>query len=151
MVGRLARRQGWIVLAYCLMNTHYHLVLHTPDAGLSVGMRLLNSGFSRRTNNRYGRTMHLFWQRFFSTQIASDAHLLECCRYVVLNPIRAGLCCSPEDWRWSSYRSCAGLDVARPFLATQEVLGLFGSDLRAAEAAYRAFVQDGLASCSEHE
>ncbi len=149
MLDRVAKRQGWVVLAYCLMTTHYHHVLQVPQGGLSEGMRLLNSGFSMRTNRRHDRTMHLFRQRFFSTLIKSDSHLLEACRYVVLNPVRAGLCESPEEWPWSSYRACAGIDVALPLLATQEVLGLFGRDLRQAHAAYRDFVRDGLARVSE--
>ncbi len=133
-----------MVLAYCLMTTHYHLVVFVPLGGLSDGMRLLNCGYSRQTNRRHGRTMHLFRQRFFSVETRSHAHLLECCRYVVLNPVRAGLCERPEDWPWSSYRATAGIDVAPPFLAVQHVLGLFGRDLRRAEAAYRAFVEDGM-------
>lgn len=145
----VARRYGWAVLAYCLMTNHFHMVVHVPEVQLSEGMRLLLSGYSRRTNLRYGRTMHLFRQRFFSNTVETDAELLETCRYTVLNPVRAGLCETPEMWPWSSYRGCAGLDVAPPFLAVQEALGLFGRDLRTAESAFRAFVRDGLGQVSE--
>jgi REP element-mobilizing transposase RayT len=144
-LGRTSIRHGWMVLAYCLMGTHYHVVLQVPIGGLSAGMRLLNGGFSHATNRRYGRSRHLFQNRFFSVEIESDGHLLEVCRYVVLNPVRAGLCNAPEEWPWSSYRSCAGLDVGPAFLARSRVLGLFGGDARQAEEAYRAFVREGYA------
>ena len=149
MLDRIAERQAWVVLAYCLMTNHYHLVVRVPAGGLSRGMQLLNSGYSRRTNLRFQRTMHLFRQRFFSDEIESESHLLESCRYIVLNPVRAGICEVPAEWRWSSYRPCAGLDVAPPLLAVHELLGMFGRDLREAESAYRDFVLSGLGQVSE--
>ena len=148
-LDRAAARQGWMVLAHCLMTTHYHLVLTVPRGGLSEGMRLLNRGYSFRTNQRHGRTMHLFRQRFFSVGVDTDSHLLEACRYVVLNPVRARMCERPEEWRWSSYRATAGLSASLSFLALDEVLGRFGDDRRRAQAVYRRFVQDGLDQVSD--
>jgi REP element-mobilizing transposase RayT len=140
---RISTRFGWAIYAYCLMTTHYHLVLSVPTGGLSKGMQLLNCGYSLRTGRRYGRTMHLFRQRFFSEDVESDEHLLEALRYVVLNPCRAAMCDLPGDWPWSSYRSSAGIDVGPPFLATQRVLARFGRDHASATAAYREFVEAG--------
>jgi REP element-mobilizing transposase RayT len=148
---RAAARQEWIVLAYCLMTNHYHLVLKVPLGGLSKGMQQLNSGFSLYTNRRFGRTMHLFRQRFFSEYVESEEHLLEASRYTVLNPCRAGICVSPAEWPWSSYRSCAGLDFPPPFLAVDELLRIFGRDRRRAVRAYRAFVREGLGLVSDTE
>jgi hypothetical protein len=68
------------------------------------------------------------------------ATLFESCRYVVLNPVRAGLCGAPEDWRWSSYRACAGLEAPPTFLATQELLQLFAANPDTAARSYRAYV-----------
>jgi REP element-mobilizing transposase RayT len=141
-LGRAARRYRWIVYAYCLMTNHYHLVLQVPDAGLSEGMCELNCGYSRRTNLRYGRSDHLFRNRFFDAHIETDGHLLEACRYVILNPVRAELCSRPEEWQWSSYRACAGLDFAPPCLATDEFLRLFARTPDRARATYRKFVAD---------
>jgi REP-associated tyrosine transposase len=118
-ITQAARRYGWVVLAYCLMTNHFHLIVQVPSGGLSEGMRLLNGGFARRMNARHGRVGHLFQNRFHATHIRRDAHLLEACRYVVLNPVRAGICERPEQWRWSSYRACAGLELAPPFLAVR--------------------------------
>ena len=151
LLAKVTSRQSWVVLAYCLMTTHYHLVVHVPEGGLSAGMRLLNMGYSTRTNRRYERTMHLFRQRFFSVQIEGEEHLLNACRYGDINPVRAGICSLPEEWTWSSYRSCAGLDVAPSFLSTQALLKHFGRDLREAESAYRAFVRAGHGPGSDPE
>ncbi len=147
-INQATRRYGWIVLAYCLMTNHFHLVVQVPLCGLSEGMRLLNGGFARRMNARHGRVGHLFQNRFFANQIKRDAHLLEACRYVVLNPVRAGLCERPEEWPWSSYRACAGLELAPPFLAVDALLGLFGTRPRQARREYRVFVRNGLVPVS---
>ena len=146
LIHRLSRAAGKYrlrVFAYCLMGNHYHLVVAAPFGGLSEAIQWLNGGYSRRTNRRYGRSGHLFHNRFAARSVESDGHLLEACRYTVLNPVRASLCSSPEEWIWSSYRACAGLELAPPFLAEAELLALFGSRPAEARAAYRAFVAAG--------
>jgi hypothetical protein len=80
-------------------------------------MRDLNGGYARWTNFRHGRCDHVFGQRFKGEEITTERHLLEACRYVVLNPVRAGICEHPVEWRWSSYRASAGLEPPQPFLA----------------------------------
>jgi hypothetical protein len=122
------------------MTNHFHLILRNPQGGLSSGMQHLVSGHSRETNRRYGRRDHLFRQRFFSVQLTRDSHFLEACRYVVLNPVRAGLCRSPAEWQWSSYRACAGFTFSPSFLAAGELLQMFGNRPSEAAARYRAFV-----------
>jgi REP-associated tyrosine transposase len=149
-LDRVALKYRWIGFAYCLMTNHYHLVVTAPHGGLSAGMQDLNGRYSRRTNARYGRTGHLFRNRFSSTKIERDSHLLEACRYVVLNPVRANICCRPEEWRWSSYSDCAGLRLAPAFLAVDELLGLFGTRPLEARRAYAAFVFAGRVRTSDH-
>ena len=146
---RVAEKYGWVVLAYCLMRNHYHLVLRVPDGGLSAGMQELNRGYSWRTNLRYGRRMHLFRQRFWSAEIETESHLLESCRYTVLNPVKAGVCRLPDEWRWSSYRATAGTEPAPRFLAIDTLLGILDRDPRRARQTYREFVQAGLVHVSE--
>jgi REP-associated tyrosine transposase len=143
LLERTARRHGWIVLAYCLMTNHFHLVIRIPDGGLSAGMQLLNTAYSQITNARYGSTGHLFRNRFGSKMMFEEAHLLEGCRYVVLNPVRAGICARAEEWPWSSYRASAGLVHAPAFLAVGELLGLFAPDPEAARRVYCDFVSAG--------
>ncbi len=69
----------------------YHFVVETPDANLSKGMRQLNGVYTQRTNRRHGLVGHLFQGRFKAILVEQDAYLLELARYVVLNPVRAGM------------------------------------------------------------
>ena len=146
MLDRAFRRYHWQIYAYCLMTTHFHLVFGVPEGGLSAGMCELNGGFARWSNWRHGREDHLFGKRFSSIEILTDAHLLEACRYVVLNPVRAGLCSKPEDWPWSSYRATAGIIDPPAFLSLGSLLALFANRPEDAMRAYRAFIRDGLVS-----
>jgi REP element-mobilizing transposase RayT len=109
-LDRVAQKYEWIGLAYCLMTTHYHLVVQLPEDGLSVGMQELNGEYARRTNYRHHRVGHLFQNRFYSDLITSERHLFGAIRYVALNPVKAGMCPAPENWPWSSYRASAGLE-----------------------------------------
>jgi REP element-mobilizing transposase RayT len=141
-VAALVRLRGWLCLAYCLMDTHYHLLVSCPEGDLSAGMARLNGGYASRFNRRHDRRGPLFAERFFNVLVEGDGHLLELVRYIVLNPLRARVCASPGDWRWSSYRATAGLEVAPPFLACDRVLELLSPDRARAIERYRAFVMD---------
>ena len=145
LYDRVTRDHGWITLAYCLMTNHYHFVIRLTDDLLSKGMQQLNGGFSRRMNAIAGRTGagHLFKNRFHSEPIERDAHLLEACRYTVLNPVRAGLCERAEEWEWSSYRACAGIEAPLRFLAVDDLLGLFGTQRDFSREVYFRFVLAG--------
>jgi putative transposase len=108
-------------LAFCLMGNHYHFVLHTSIANLSLLMQRINSGYSLAFNRRHDRRGHVFEGRFNAVHVDRDAYLLEVCRYVDLNPVRARFCESPGDWRWSSYRAHVGIIAAPRWLATTEL------------------------------
>jgi putative transposase len=140
---RVTRRYGWIVYAYCLMTNHFHIVMQNAEGGLSDGMQVLNGEFSRRTNRRHGRIDHLLKNRFSDRLIETEDHLYEACRYVDLNPVRAGLCELPEEWEWSSFRAHQGVELPRSFHAAEETLRRFGGDPEQARAAYCAFVGSG--------
>jgi REP element-mobilizing transposase RayT len=122
LLGKVARKYAWSIYAYCLMDNHYHLVLRLAEAGLSRGMCELNTAYAVGFNERYQRINHLFGRRFWSEHITKDAYLFEAIRYVVQNPVRAGMCGSCEEWPWSSYRATIGLTRAHPFLAVEDVL-----------------------------
>jgi putative transposase len=141
LLDRCRIKHNWRIYAWCLMTTHYHLVLATPDGGLSEGMCRLNGGFAQWWNKRRGREDHLFGKRFASTKVTSDAHLLVAIRYVLRNPVKAGMCDDPAGWRWSSYRASVGLDRAPPLLALGELLGLFGVEPGPAASSLRGFVE----------
>ncbi len=103
-------RYSWLCHSYCLMDNHYHIMIETPDANLSMGMRQLNGIYTQKYNKRHHKTGHIFEGRFKAILVQKDNYLLELCRYVVLNPVRAGVVGKPEDWRWSSYQATAGLE-----------------------------------------
>ena len=104
LFGSTARRHGWTLYAFCLMGNHYHLVLEATREALSDGAQWLNGVYAQDFNRRHGRWGHLFGARFASWVIETEEHLYAACRYVVENPVRAGLCASPEDWPWSGSR-----------------------------------------------
>jgi putative transposase len=124
-VARLARAielHGWSCLAYCLLNSHFHLVVEPPQPNLSVGMKWLKAGYAQDFNYRHGRKGHLFGGRFYSQVIERDTHLVAAIIYVILNPVRAGIVDRAEQWPWSSYRATIGLDPALSFLDAGNVL-----------------------------
>lgn len=145
---QVVTRYHWRGHAYCLMDNHYHLLLETPQGNLSVGVRQLNGAYTQRCNRRHARVGHVFQGRFKAVLVERDSYLLELCRYVVLNPVRAGLVKQPERYRWSSYRATAGLEKAPEWLAREWVLGQFSSQQRRAESKYQQFVQDGIGVAS---
>lgn len=126
------------------MDNHYHLLIETPDGNLALGMRQLNGVYTLLFNKRRQRTGHLFQGRYKSILIQKDSHLLEVCRYVVLNPLRAGMVPRPEDWKWSSYRATAGLEPTAACLTIDWVLGQFSRKRSKAEAEYRQFIEWGI-------
>jgi len=145
LLSLVTERFGWICHAYVLMSNHFHLLIQLDVGGLSDGMQLLNGCFAKFSNQRHGYVgQHLFRNRFWSEQIEDDAHLRQTARYIILNPVRARICESPDEWPWSSYRASAGLEFAPSFLAATRHLQLFGVSPSAARRAYRAFVRDGV-------
>jgi REP-associated tyrosine transposase len=103
-------RHLWFCHAFCLMKNHYHVVLDATRANLSDGAQWLNGSYARRFNARYGRTGHLFGARFWASVIEGEDYLAAACRYVLANPVRAGLCHEPAAWRWSGSRYGSELD-----------------------------------------
>ncbi|HQO82913.1 MAG TPA: transposase [Synergistales bacterium] len=119
LFGEIVDRFKWICHSYCLMGNHYHLLLETPRANLSRGMRQLNSVYTQGFNRRHERVGHVLQGRYKSILVERDSHLLELTRYVVLNPVRSGFVRSPEEWPWSSYRAMAVFELAPEFLETR--------------------------------
>lgn len=98
------KRFNFVIHAYCQMTNHFHFMVETVDAGLHRGMRHLNSTYAQYFNRRYRLAGHLFQGRYKAILCQKEAYLLELARYIVLNPVRAGMVATPGDWQWSSYR-----------------------------------------------
>lgn len=131
------------VHGYCILPNHYHLLLHTPDAGLSAAMQRLSSRFTQGVNRYRERDGPLFKGRFHSVAIKDDAHLAKVSQYIHLNPVDAGLAAKPEDWAWSSAGAYLGLADKPEWLHTSALFEMLGStDPR---GAYAQYLRDGRA------
>ena len=118
------------LLAYCLMSNHYHFVLHTRQGRLSALMRHVNGVYTQAFNRRHDKVGHLFQGRFKAILVDREAYLLEVCRYVELNPVRAGMVAGAADWPWSSYRAHAGLAQPPDWLGSDDLhCHLLGRDV----------------------
>lgn len=133
----------WVCHAYCLMGNHYHLLIETPEANLSKGMRQLNGVYTQKFNRSHSRAGHVFQGRYKAILIEKDSYLLELARYIVLNPVRAGMVRSANAWPWSSYRATTGQAKAPDFLHTEWVLAGFGRRKASAIEKYKQFIAQG--------
>jgi putative transposase len=159
LLGWVCQRFRWRVHAWVLMGNHYHLLLETPDARLSEGMRQLNGVWSQHFNRRHGRVGHVFQGRFKAIFVERESYLLELARYVVLNPARAHMVTDVADYAWSSYGTMMGQPDpalaavgAAQWLDTAALLQYFASESDGPEVArvamarqrYRHFVREGV-------
>ena len=101
-LGEVVARAGWLVHAYVLMDNHYHLLIETPNANLSLGMRQLNGVYTQRFNILHGSGGRVFQGRFKAILLERDSYLLELCRYLVLNPLRLKVVKNISRYKWRS-------------------------------------------------
>ena len=141
-LGRIVREHGWICHAFCLLTTHYHVVIDAPTNGVQRGMQRLNGPYAQRFNKKYGRSGHLRGDRYYAGLVETDGHMLRALRYVARNPVKARLCDKPSDWPWGSYRGCIGLDSGFAFVDSSRFRAFFGGDVETAGELVRIFVGD---------
>lgn len=144
VLTQIVQRYHWFCHAYCLMDNHYHLLIETPEGNLSQGARQLNGVYTQQSNRRHGRVGHVLQGRYKAILVEKDRYLLALCRYVVLNPVRAGMVRSAREYRWSSYRATAGLSAIPELLCTDWLLAQFGGEHSEAQHQYRRFVAEGV-------
>jgi REP element-mobilizing transposase RayT len=146
ILGQVVSRCNWLCHAYCLMGNHYHLLIETPEGNLSAGMRQLNGVYTQAFNRAHRRDGHILKGRFAAVLVEKESHLLELCRYVVLNPVRAALVKRPEQYGWSSYLPTLGKAARPACLMTEWLLGNFSTTLPESRRRYRQFVRAGMDS-----
>lgn len=144
VLKKTCERFNFSVHGFCQMTNHYHLLVETGDANLSRGMRQLNGIYSQYFNRRHRVVGHLFQGRYKAILVQKEAHLREAARYVVLNPVRAGMVRLPDDWHWSSYHLVTSLDASPPWMQTNLILAQFGATRLEAIQAYRSFIVAGI-------
>ena len=138
----VTERLGWTCLAYCLMTSHYHLIVDVPDAMLPKAMHRLNLGYVRVFNRRYGLRGHLQFEPYGARRIEGDADLAFRFTYVANNPVEAGLCERPGDWPWSSYAGTVGMAPLATFVKPDRILRYFAQPDGEPEAALRRYVEE---------
>ncbi|NRB79528.1 MAG: transposase [Saccharospirillaceae bacterium] len=143
LLANVCDRYNWICHGYCLMDNHYHLLIETVDANLSKGMKYINGSYTQSFNRNHKRVGHVFQGRFKSILVEQDSHLLELCRYIVLNPVRAQMVQSAKDWPWSSYRGSVDPSKKHECLTTDWILSNFGKMRKPAVEKYRKFITQG--------
>jgi len=148
ILSQVVKRFNWLCHAYCLMNNHYHLMIETPDGNVSIGMRQLNGVYTQAFNRKHNRDGHLLKGRYKAILVEKESHLLELCRYIVLNPVRAGVAKKPDDFEWSSYLPMIGKKAIPESLSPEWVLVQFSTTVDIARQQYRQFVSEGI-GCDE--
>lgn len=143
VLENVCHRFNWVVHAYCQMSNHYHLLVETVDGNLSRGMRQLNGDYTQSINRSHGLNGHLFQGRYKAILVQKEAYLLELTRYVVLNPVRAGMVELPEQWPWSSYQAMINAAPCPDWLERDWLLGQFSRQRQLAVTAYQQFVFEG--------
>ena len=134
---------NWVCHAYCLMSNHYHLLIETPDGNLTRGMRQLNGVYTQTFNRMNRRIGHVFQGRYKAILVEKESYLLELSRYIVLNPVRAGIVVSAKDWPWSSYRATTGQAKGLECLDAEWILSAFAKRKAVAIEKYKQFVAEG--------
>jgi len=142
-------RFGILVHAYVLLDNHYHLILETPRPNLLKVMHGINAGYTGYFNRKYRRVGHLLQGRYRAILVDKDEYLVALSRYVHLNPVRAGIVESPEEYAWSSYGGYIGKGKQEDWVEYSWVLSQFDGDWKRAAKKYKGYVAEEILSAGE--
>lgn len=137
-VARVTAKFEWRCMGFCLMRTHYHLILEVADGVLPLAMQSLNHGYACHFNRRHGLRGHVQSRRYGSRRISGREDLVGTYAYAMNNPVEAGLCSRASSWSRSSFRGTLGLQERNSFVDDGPVLGCFRSELDPLVALRRA-------------
>ena len=136
-----SERYKAIIHTYCLMDTHYHILLQTPAGNLSQVMHHINGAYTNYFNVNRKRSGHLFQGRYKAPLVDIEEYAQELSRYIHLNPVKAGMVEKPEQYKWSSYRDYINVNKSSKWLFTDFILSLFDRKTTVARKQYRRFVE----------
>jgi len=142
ILSEVYNKFNWQFHAYCLMSNHYHLLIETPRPNLSKGMQYLNGVYTQRFNRLHNKVGHVFQGRFKSILVEKESYLLELARYIVLNPVRAHMVLSVNDWPWSSYLATVGQVLTPAWLNVDWILSVFADCKQTSMDRYHKFVSE---------
>lgn len=142
LLGDLDETFGIETHAYCLMPSHYHLLLRSPRGNLDRAMRHLNGVYTQRHNRTERIDGPLFRGRYKALLVEADSYVAQVSRYIHLNPVEDKITKRPESYAWSSYGAYTGKRQSPYWLYRDFTLSLFGT--RGAQDRYRVFVESGL-------
>ncbi|TAN41333.1 MAG: hypothetical protein EPN22_15575 [Nitrospirae bacterium] len=139
-VTHYKEKNDFILYAYVLMTNHVHLLVETRKVPISKIMQLINFTYTQYFNRKYGKVGHLFQGRYKAILCDRDEYLLGLVRYIHLNPVRAKLVNSPQEYRWSSHREYLGM--IKGATNPDRVLRLFSERVAQAKRLYKEFVDE---------
>ena len=134
------QRYDAVIHAFCLMDNHYHLLIETPSGNLPQIMRHINGAYTTYFNVKRARSGHLFQGRYKAIVVEIDEYAKELSRYIHLNPVRAKMVNTPEEYEWSSYQFYIGVQKPPEWLYRAFILGYFGGKVSIAQKGYSNFV-----------
>ena len=141
---------GCRIHGFCFMTNHLHLVIQSEDVPLSRIMQNFSLRYTKWINYTQARTGHLFQGRYKALLLDADSYLMELVRYIHLNPVRAGMTNSPDDYPWSGHHAYLGKELL-PWLTTDRLLLMFSTDVRKAREGYAHFVAGGIGETRRDE
>jgi putative transposase len=136
------QRYDAVIHVYCLLDNHYHLLLETPSGNLSQIMRHINGAYTTYCNVKRKRSGHLFQGRYKAILVDADEYAKELSRYIHLNPVRAEMVATPEEYDWSSYQYYIGRKKPPEWLTREFILGYFNKKVSTAQKGYHGFVSE---------
>jgi REP element-mobilizing transposase RayT len=140
-LAQVTRKTGWTCLAYCLMTSHYHLLVRVEDGVLPSAMHRLNLAYALHHNRRHDLRGHVQFRRYGSRRLHDAFELAIAFAYIANNPVKAGLSPSAASWPWSSYAGTVGVTGLASYVDPSELVGYFGESGIDARAALRVFVE----------
>ena len=131
-------------MAYCLLSTHYHLLVRTNSPNLGLGMQRIHGRHAQLMNARQATSGPLWRGRFHSSVVESAFHVVHAAAYIDANPVGAGVCSKPGEWPWGSYRANAGLAKPWSWHRPEALHAFMGADSADAPVLYRKLVASAI-------